>query len=160
MTTLSQSNQNLFGFELPKNDPLRVAQVADVLQCSAAHAHNLVAAKQLPALNIAPERKLATWRIARESLLDFIERRTTGADGIDFQAMEDPHGLILPAGRFLVSKQVAAFLRCSIQHVLHLVEAEELAATNIALTETCQKRPLIHRAALIHFINNRAEGAW
>lgn len=153
-------NQNLYGFELPAADPLRVAQVADVLQCSAAHAHSLVAAKELPALNIAPANKLASWRIAREALEDFIARRTTGADGIDFQAAGNPHGLMLPVGRFLVSKQVAGFLNCSVQHVLHLVEAEELAATNIALTESCQKRPLIHRAALIHFINNRAEGAW
>lgn len=156
----SKPKLNLYGFELPNADSLRVEQVVQILHCSDQHVRDLIHVEELTGFNISPNKQICR-RITRSSLIDFIERRTTGPlDEVDFLALETPHNLKVPTEIFLSMKQVAAFLNCSHMHIVNLVEAWELVATNIGLTEPGQKRRLIHRAALIHFVNTRVEGAY
>ncbi len=155
-----KNTQNICGFVLPNTAQLSVLQAVEVLQCSVQHVYNLIAAGDLAANRIAKAGKTERRLVPGESIAGFIRRRTTGADGVDFSASENVHGLRLPAGALLAAWQVADFLNCSVQHIHDLIDAEELAATNIAVFTSAHKRPLIHRAALIHFINERAEGAY
>jgi len=155
-----QPKQKLYGFTLPNSDPLRTDQAATVLDVCGQSIHNLVFAEELAGMNIAPGSQIASWRIARASLVDFIERRTTGPlDEIDFQALEAPHSLALPDGRLLRVSQVAGFMHCSGQHVIDLIQTLDLSATNVGLSESGRATYRIPRAGLIHFINTRTEGA-
>lgn len=156
-----QPKQILHGFELPNPESLRVQQVADVLQSSTAHVYNLVNAGELAAINIAPGKQVSTWRISRASLVDFIERRTTGPTAaVDFKKTESPHDFELPERRLLGTSQLTNFLSCSPTHISNLVDAGELVATNIAVCETGKREFRFPRAGLVHFINARTEGAY
>ncbi len=150
--------QNLHGFELPRSNSLTIGQVAQTLTITEQAIHNLIHANELDATNIASSSKRKSWRITRASLVDFINRRTTGPTG-DFQTLEAPIGLDLPSGGILGVPAVSGFLKCSSQHTLDLIGKWQIRATNVARSETRRTRYRIARSSLIQFINSRTEGA-
>jgi len=151
--------QILHGFQLPNSDLLTIGQVAKTLGCSGQHATNLISAEELEAANIAQPQKRKEQRISRTSLVDFINRRTTGSTG-DFQTLDAPIGLDLPPGKILGVPAISGFLKCTTQHALNLIRKEQIRATNVARSETGRARYLIARSSLIHFIKSRTEGAY
>jgi hypothetical protein len=150
--------QTLHGFKLPNAELLAAQQVSSILNCTESHVYHLLELKALDGIDVAPESNRSLWRVPRSRFMAFIRARSTGPSMLDQPISGTVEGVSIPDENVLVPVQVAAFLRCTPDHLYKLIANRQLCATNISTRGKGTYR--ITRAGLIHFLATRQEGAF